>query len=365
MRAGPANGAAAKRWFRRWPGVLLALGLLGPTLLWGEARQNQRVQFLSLTSCGDFRIDSAGYEEWLSEEIRTDIEWDELVLSWNATVPAGTHLSFEARGLTAEGSTPFYQLGSWGEAAEFRRSVKGQKDEFGQVQTDVLILRRPASGVQVRVRRYGGNGLDGQLRFLGISLLNSQQEGTAGPAHGAAWGRVLEVPLRSQLAYEDGRGWCSPTSVSMVLAWWAEQLARPELDCDVPEVAQGVHDPTWQGTGNWSFNVAFAGRFPGLRAYVARLGDISELERWLAREVPVICSVDAVRLNGRGSEEDVGHLVVVIGFTEQGEVVVNDPFIRPGQSGRKTIPRERFASAWGHSHNTAYLIYPMEREGVH
>jgi len=142
----------------------------------------------------------------------------------------------------------------------------------------------------------------------------------------------------------------------MVLAYWSRQLGKPELDRDVPEVVEGVYDPNWPGTGNWSFNTAYAGSLPGLRAYVTRLTDLSELEDWVMRQVPVVVSVCYDLLRGRPRNRDSGHLVVCVGFTKEGDVIVNDPGTRTGV--RKTFARENLARAWANSKNTVYLIHP-------
>lgn len=142
----------------------------------------------------------------------------------------------------------------------------------------------------------------------------------------------------------------------MVLAYWARVLKRPSLDRDVPVVVEGVFDPKWPGTGNWPFNTAYAGSLPGMRAYVTRLTDVSELEDWVVRGVPVVVSVCYDLLRGRPRQRDSGHLVVCVGFTANGEVTVNDPGTRANV--RKTFPREDFVRAWANSRNTVYLIYP-------
>ena len=46
------------------------------------------------------------------------------------------------------------------------------------------------------------------------------------------------------------------------------------MNLTVPEVAAVVYDDSFAGTGNWPFNTAFAGSFPGMRSYVTRLDDI-------------------------------------------------------------------------------------------
>ena len=147
----------------------------------------------------------------------------------------------------------------------------------------------------------------------------------------------------------------------MILAHWAGVLRRPELDVPVPEVARAVYDRNWPGTGNWPFNTAFAGQFEGLRAYVTRLADLREIEDWVAAGVPVAASVSFDLLNGKAADLGNGHLVVVVGFTETGDMVVNDPWPDPKgvNSVRKTYPRQAFLRAWARSRHTVYLIHPQ------
>ena len=147
----------------------------------------------------------------------------------------------------------------------------------------------------------------------------------------------------------------------MLLAFWARELGRPELDADVREVAAGVHDPGWPGTGNWPFNMAFAGARPGLRACVARFDGLSGLEAWTRRGLPVAISVSYAMLKGAPlAEPGDGHLVVVCGFTPDGDVVVDDPGVRRERV-RRVFPRSDVARAWATSHRTVYLTWPEDR----
>jgi hypothetical protein len=142
----------------------------------------------------------------------------------------------------------------------------------------------------------------------------------------------------------------------MLLGYWARTLERPELEIPTADIAGGVHDPGWQGTGNWSFNAAYAGARPGLVGAVGRLGGLTDLEAWLRAGVPVAASIAYGVLKSGVREENDGHLVVVIGTTPDGSVVVNDPGSRTDP--QRIVPRNRFAEAWSVSRNTVYVVHP-------
>ena len=127
------------------------------------------------------------------------------------------------------------------------------------------------------------------------------------------------------------------------------------MDLGVEAVARAVFDRNWPGTGNWPFNTAHAGGFPGMRAYVTRLNDVAEMEDWIAAGFPVVASVTYSTLKG-SQREPSGHLIVCAGFTAEGDLIANDP--GTSQNVRKTFPRANFINAWRSSGNTVYLIYP-------
>jgi hypothetical protein len=148
----------------------------------------------------------------------------------------------------------------------------------------------------------------------------------------------------------------------MVLAFWAQKRNRPELDVQVPDAAHAIFDKVYDGTGNWSFNTAFAGAFPGMRAYVTRFGDISQLEEWIEAGIPPVVSLSYDLLRGVKRARDPGHLMVCVGFDQKGDLVLNDPAHRPerGEVARRVYPRANFIKAWRVSKNTVYLIYPED-----
>jgi len=175
------------------------------------------------------------------------------------------------------------------------------------------------------------------------------------------------VPPRSQMIYPNGgEQWCSPTSVAMLLAYWYERTAAPQLapfttlDA-VPAIAvPGVYDPSYEGHGNWSFNTAFAARYD-MEAYVTRFSSLRELEPWLHAGVPVVISVSWKEgtLQNACLPSSNGHLLVVTGFDNDGNAVVADPAAREISSVRRLYRAEELERAWQtNSSGTAYIIHP-------
>jgi hypothetical protein len=293
-----------------------------------------------------------------SPEIQTRIRWDELIASWNVEMKSAAALRVEVRAVYPDHTTKWFAMGLWSADPQKhpRKSVRGQRDADGDVDTDTLVLKQPAERVQIRVILSSAGKHKPKLKFLSLSLLDGKTVREPLPPDRKAWGKVIEVRERSQMAYENGGVLCSPTTVSMLLSYWSQKLGRPGLDCDVPEVVKGVYDPTWGGTGNWVFNTAYAGSFRWMRAYTTRLSDVSELEGFIAKGIPVGLSLCYNRLRGKGREPS-GHLVVCVGFTKTGDVIMNDP--GTSKNVRKTFPRANLIDAWAYSKNAAYLIYPV------
>jgi hypothetical protein len=251
--------------------VALALCLMpgkGETRLEKGKKEHLGRAFVAWKSFAKFeKINGAGAQEVVltSPEWKADMPANEIVVSWNAETPPGTGLKVEARAWRGERETKWYALGLWSKDNQAfpRESVKGQKDDDGDVDTDTLVLAEPTSKLQVRVTLTGAEGMPSPtLKFLGLSLLDSRLKPEPLKPRTEVWGKEVTVPGRTQLGWPGASGWCSATSTDMTLAFWSGRLKRPELDLPVPDAAKAVYDKVWNGTGNWVFNTAFAGSFP-------------------------------------------------------------------------------------------------------
>jgi hypothetical protein len=320
------------------------------------ARDFRGAQFIGFDDFSSFK---KGSEQGvlLSPRIQPEIPWDQLIASWNFRGDPEDAIEIEVKLFFEDHSSGWYSMGKWaGVPGAFpRESVKGQDDADAHVDTDTLITKRRGQAVQVRIRLKGDHPKTENIKFLGLSFRDSRAHPEPLQPDRAAWGKTLAVKERSQANYPEGiKAWCSPTSLSMLLSFWATNLNRADLDHDVPEVARGVNDPNWPGTGNWPFNTAYAGSHAGMRAYVTRFSDVSELEQWIVAGYPVAISVFYNWLKGVDKPGN-GHLVVCIGFTGNGDIIVNDP----GRSHvQQTYTRSNLERAWAASKNTVYLVYP-------
>jgi hypothetical protein len=182
------------------------------------------------------------------------------------------------------------------------------------------------------------------------------------PPFKRAWGKDLPVPERRQNDFPDGGGWCSPTSLSMLMAYWAARTGNDAWDRTVPETAAGVTDYEYGGTGNWVFNTAYAASL-GLDTYVTRFDSLAGVEQCIAAGVPVAINIefDEGELRGAPMPSSDGHIIVIRGLDRRGNPIANDPAARAdqGEKVRIVYDRTQLEKAWqGRSEGTVYIVYP-------
>jgi len=161
-----------------------------------------------------------------------------------------------------------------------------------------------------------------------------------------------------------GNVWCSPTSVSMLLAYWQNYKGLPEPL--VRETVAGVYDAIYEGAGNWSFNTAYAAT-RGMNSAVSRLASLEEAEEFIARGIPLAMSLSwkPGELTGAPVEKSNGHLVVLAGFDALGNPVVNDPAAKEDSLVRRVYQRQEFEKLWRiTSGGVVYIITPPELPGL-
>ena len=88
---------------------------------------------------------------------------------------------------------------------------------------------------------------------------------------------------------------------------------------------------------------------------MTRFASLRGVEQLVKAGIPVVTSITFGRgaLSGAPISASNGHLVVVVGFTSGGDVVVNDPASRTRGGVRRTYDRGQFENAWLQRYPTA------------
>ena len=115
----------------------------------------------------------------------------------------------------------------------------------------------------------------------------------------------------------------------------------------VDYAARTTYDASYRGTGNWPFNTAYAATLTH-DAFVTRLRNLREARSFIEAGIPLVASISfgAGQLNGAPISSSNGHLLVIVGFTAAGNVVVNDPAAASAAGVRRTYARGQFEDAW-------------------
>jgi hypothetical protein len=304
--------------------------------------------------------------EATSPETPVGFAFTEAIASWNAATPQGTWIETLIRVRLGGRWTKWYNLGIWASDSSTieRHSVRLQGDSDGFVAVDTLVLTNKkvgASNFQLKVRLFSVDGTTTpSVRNMSLALsTTATRPSTLTPGNPTLWNRLLAVPECSQMVYPDGgEVWCSPTSTSMVLAYWEDYVGPCEPR--VRAAVEGVFDWVYDGHGNWPFNTAYAAT-QGLEGYVARFTSMAQAEQWIAAGVPVVISYAWKKssLAGAPIPSSDGHLAVLVGFDAAGNPIVNDPAAANDEAVQRTYNRAELESLWlERSGGTVYLIFP-------
>ncbi|CAL9383579.1 peptidase C39 family protein [Streptomyces sp. enrichment culture] len=312
------------------------------------------------------------YATWTSPAHTSTVPATEVIASWNADTPAGTWIGVELRGTYSDGTqTPWYVLGRWaaGDQDIRRTSVDDQSDGRSSIWTDTFAIDDAASGLRLtsyRLRltlyRRPGSGATPTVWRLGAMASDIPDRFTV-PASTPGVAGELAVPRYSQEIHKGqypeydngGEAWCSPTSSQMIIEYWGGRLTEEQLswvdpsyaDPQVCHAARYTYDYQYAGCGNWPFNAAYAATFRGLQGVVTRLHSLTDLETLIAAGIPAITSQSfrAEELTGAGYGTS-GHLMTVIGFTADGDVIANDPASDSNEEVRRVYKRREWENIW-------------------
>jgi hypothetical protein len=101
------------------------------------------------------------------------------------------------------------------------------------------------------------------------------------------------------------------------------------------------------GADSISRSAAYAATYRQMQGAVTRCASLDDAERLVAAGIPLITSQSFIEseLDGAGYGT-AGHLMTVIGFTQDGDVIANDPASDDNPSVRHVYKRREFENIW-------------------
>ncbi|MEQ1918304.1 MAG: C39 family peptidase, partial [Elusimicrobiota bacterium] len=285
-----------------------------------------------------------------SRDLEAPYAFDDLVGSLSAEVPAGGEVELSVKVRLEEGWTEWFSLGALNDKG-WTSPVK-IVDAAGIVDVDTLKLNKKSSAFRYRLKFKAGTRAV-RLRSVAVTVSDAGAPDSPPAFSTGPWVRDLGLAPRSQGDAQEKykHDICSPTSLAMVLEFWGHKK-------DLEVVALAAQDRGSLLFGNWPANVAYAGSL-GLEGHVARLESLTDAEAEIAQGRPVIVSVTFAEgeLPNAPIKKTRGHVMVIGGFTPEGDVIAYDPAGKGKDQVRRVYPRAAFHKVWrGRKRGLAYLI---------
>jgi hypothetical protein len=351
---------------------------------------------------------------WTSRTFTTPTQVNKIVTSWQVATPQSSSIMTRLQVELPNGTwSSWYDMGRWalattkagGVFTSQRGSVDNQADDIGLIAQDTFYANDNvwAKAYRVQEELYGNTtGPQPTVRQVAATAADISQDidenGGVSPTSNTTMTHTVDLtmPKYSEYAHDNeypqldnvGEAWCSPASVSMVLGYYGKGpskqqithlpadpvfVGRTRVDGAVDYAAYHIFDNTDpdKDTGDWPFNTAYAASF-GMDTSVRQYNSLQGIESWVKKGVPIVVSIKwdnsssdpTQHLDSSSIVKTDGHLMVVRGFTKDGDVLTNDPASPDDAAVPHTYQRSQFEHLWLRaSSGTVYVIQPQTMHG--
>ena len=185
-------------------------------------------------NAGSFKVG-----EVTSPELPAEINFSELIVSWNATTPTGSWVEVLARVNLGSHWTKWYNLGVWASDSSTiqRHSVKLQGDSDGYVAVDTLVLsdkKAVVEGYQIKVRLFSTDAASipsVRLSFSGIFDVSAEENRSI-----------------SRRSHQMGHSVTGARVFADGLSRWRQRMVQPNLGVHGARFPRGRYGPV-RGAG--------------------------------------------------------------------------------------------------------------------
>lgn len=298
-----------------------------------------------------------------ADALRYNFGFNRAVVSWNADCPEGTWITVElqVRPQGSEEWTSWYEMASWGDRVIVEKQPEDGRvkaDDLGKVNEDTLELKDIATRLRYRITLHTRRPeVTPVVTLVAVAVADSTRQVELDNTPGPAWGKEVPADFRSQLVENGDLSWrvCGPTSAAMGLTAYGVQIPTAN-------VARACWDELNSIYGNWPFIAAGvsellrknAGALPERNGQARRFQsfvywppDWKGVEQEILNGNPVILSIRTGRdeLSGAPYRQTDGHLILVRGFTKDGNVICNDPAAWTAEKGQVVYDRQELHRA--------------------
>lgn len=237
----------------------------------------------------------------------------------------------------------------------FNNSTSFSKEnKIGKMNIDTLTLNKKTNNIKIKIKIFTNSDKHPLIKLINVVLTDKTMPYKENSKKTQQLGNIkLNIPKISQMIQqtEFNQDICSPTSLTMVLNYYGIKI-------DTPTVALNILDNSSKIYGNWLFNTMFAST-KGLFAFVARINSLYEMQTYLSKKIPIIASITfgPNELKNSPIKKTKGHLVVIKGIDEKGNIIVNDPAAIKNDKVEIVYKRNEFENAWiKNKFGTSYII---------
>lgn len=267
--------------------------------------------------------------------------------SWNIRVGNGAGFRISLRVADSNRNfSPWFFMGEGGEWQKQNDEITSD-ETWGRVRIDYLAANQPVHAFQYKIEFIApGKNVEPVpaeihrffVHYSGVATRNCKH--LRPPDYEFI---RIDIPYRSQLDVEREELKhivCCPTCVAMVLESCG--INRPTLD-----VCDAAYDPRHKIYGIWPRAAQAAFMF-GKKAWVQRFRHMNGVRACLMSGRPIIASIRVCEGELRGARypQSNGHLIVITGITDNGKMLVNDPYSAGPKGGEIEYEIEDIEKVW-------------------